>query len=157
MQFAIGKRVALRALDARSAGGFSGGGLDDSGELLQAVCRGALVDAGVEVSIQSRVYASFQADDGGVAGGRKAPDSPSPRKKPRSHRVAPADPRARNRASPAQAPLDVLALRMQCLSELEAAGRALERFAAWRAPGTPRGPVAHARRVAAGPGSACGH
>lgn len=134
VQFAIGKRVALRALDASGARvALSGGGLDDSGELLQAVRRGALVDVlALEVSIQSRVYAlTLRADDGGLVA-VKLPDLFSePEEEAPDPTVAPADPLGKKPRKPKlKLPLeDVLALRMQCLSELEAVLDALfERF-----------------------------
>ncbi len=134
VQFAIGKRAALRALDASGARvALSGGGLDDCGELLQAVRRGALLEVmSLEVSLQSRVYSfTLRADDGGLVGVKlpdlfSEPDEDSP-----DPTVAPPDPLGKKPRKPKlKLPLeDVLALRMQCLAELEAVLDALfERF-----------------------------
>lgn len=125
VQFAIGKRAALRSLDASGARvALSGGGLDDNGELLQAARRGALLEVlAIDVAIQSRVYTvTLRADDGGLVGVKlpdlfSEPDEGSP-----DPTLAPPDPLApRPRKPKLKLPLeDVLALRMQCLSELEA-------------------------------------
>ncbi|MCC7070635.1 MAG: hypothetical protein IT383_04890 [Deltaproteobacteria bacterium] len=122
--FAIGKRAALRALDASGARvALSGGGLDDCGELLQAVRRGALLEVlALEVAIQSRVYTlTLRADDGGLVG-VKLPDLFSEPDESPDPTVAPPDPLGKKARKPKlKLPLeDVLALRMQCLSELEA-------------------------------------
>lgn len=121
--FAIGKRAALRALDASGARvALSGGGLDDCGELLQAIRRGALLEVlSLEVAIQSRVYAvTLRADDGGLVG-VKLPDLFSEPDESPDPTVAPPDPLGKKPRKPKlKLPLeDVLALRMQCLSELE--------------------------------------
>ena len=134
VQFAIGKRVALRALDQSGARvALSGSGLDDCGELLQAIRRGALVDVlALELSIQSRVYGfTLRADDGGLVAVRlpdlfSEPDEDAP-----DPTLAPPDPLGKKPRKPKlKLPLeDVLALRMQCLTELEAVLDALfERF-----------------------------
>lgn len=134
VQFAIGKRASLRTLevgDARVA--LSGAGLDDNGEILQAVRRGALLDVlSLELSIQSRVYTfTLRADDGGLVA-VKLPDLFSePEEEHLDPTVAPPDPLGKKPRKPKlKLPLeDVLALRMQCLSELEAVLDALfERF-----------------------------
>lgn len=128
VQFAIGKRAALRALDASGARvALSGGGLDDNGELLVAVRRGALLEVlALEVSIQSRVYSvTLRADDGGLVG-VKLPDLFSePDEAVPGPTVAPPDPLGASRGKPRRPKLklpleDVMALRMQCLTELEA-------------------------------------
>src|SRR5262245_41097970 len=74
--FSVGTRVQLKTIDATGAKvALSGPGLDDSGEILQAIRRGALVDTlSLEVAIQSRVYGfTLRGDDGGLVG-VKLPD-----------------------------------------------------------------------------------
>ena len=120
--FQVGKRATLKTVDATAAKvSLSGPGLEDSGEILQAVRRGALLDTlALEVAIQSRVYAlTLRADDGGLVG-VKLPDlfsEPEEDEGPEAVR----DPLEKKR--PARRPKlpleDVLALRMQCLAELE--------------------------------------
>ncbi len=134
VQFAIGKRAALRTLDAAGARvTLCGPGLDDNGEILMAIRRGALLDSvQLELSIQSRVYAfSLRADDGGLVA-VKLPDLFSEPDEPNvDPAMEPPDPLGKKPRKPKlKLPLeDVLALRMQCLSELEAVLDALfERF-----------------------------
>ena len=117
----VGKRAQLKSIDASGARvSLAGPGLDDSGEILQAIRRGALLDVlSLEMSIQSRVYAfSLKADDGGLVS-VKLPDlfsEPDEDSGPIPH-----DPleRKRQKRRPKLPLEDVLALRMQCLTELE--------------------------------------
>ncbi|HEY4222147.1 MAG TPA: hypothetical protein VGO62_12410 [Myxococcota bacterium] len=130
VRFAIGKRAQLRTIDATGAKvALTGPGLDDSGEILQAIRRGALVDVlALEVSIQSRVYSfTLRGDDGGLAG-VKLPDLFS---EPEDAEAAIVDPLApgKKKRRPKLPLEDVLALRMQCLTELERVLNALfEKF-----------------------------
>jgi hypothetical protein len=130
VRFAIGKRAQLKAIDASGAKvALTGPGLDDSGEILQAIRRGALIDVlALELSIQSRVYSfTLRGDDGGLAG-VKLPDLFS---EPEDEEAAVIDPLGPKKAKRRpKLPLeDVLALRMQCLAELERVLDALfERF-----------------------------
>jgi hypothetical protein len=129
VQFGIGKRVQLKSIDATGAKvALSGPGLDDNGEILQAVRRGALIDVlSLECSIQSRVYAfTLRADDGGLVALKlpdlfSEPDEDGTVEDP----LAPTKKKRRPKL-----PLeDVLALRMQCATELERVIDALfERF-----------------------------
>ena len=120
VRFAIGKRAALRTLDATGARvALTGPGLDDNGELLQAIRRGALIDVlSLEMSIQSRVYAfTLRAEDGGLVG-VKLPDLFSEPDEDGDTIEDPLAPKRKQRRP--KLPLeDVLALRMQCLAELE--------------------------------------
>lgn len=120
VQFAIGKRASLRTLDATGARvALTGPGLDDNGEILQAIRRGALIDVlSLEMSIQSRVYAfTLRAEDGGLAG-VKLPDLFSEPDEDGDTIEDPLAPKKRKRRP--KLPLeDVLALRMQCAAELE--------------------------------------
>jgi hypothetical protein len=130
VQFGIGKRVQLKSVDATGAKvALSGPGLDDNGEILQAVRRGALIDVmSLECSIQSRVYAfTLKADDGGLVA-LKLPDLFSEPDEDGATIEDPLAPKKRKRRP--KLPLeDVLALRMQCASELENVIDALfERF-----------------------------
>ena len=120
VSFAIGKRASLRTLDGTGARvALTGPGLDDNGEILQAVRRGALIDVlALECSIQSRVYAfTLRAEDGGLVG-VKLPDLFSEPDEDGDTIEDPLAPKKRKRRP--KLPLeDVLALRMQCLAELE--------------------------------------
>jgi hypothetical protein len=121
VRFAIGKRAQLKTIDASGAKvALTGPGLDDNGEILQAIRRGALIDVlALEVSIQSRVYAfTLRGDDGGLTG-VKLPDLFSEPEDAEAATVE--DPLAPKKAKRRpKLPLeDVLALRMQCLAELE--------------------------------------
>lgn len=141
VQFQIGKRAQLKSIDATGAKvSLSGPGLDDNGEILQAIRRGALLEIlSLEVSIQSRVYAfTLKADDGGLVA-VKLPDLFS--EPDEDEGAIPVDPLEKKKAKRRpKLPLeDVLALRMQCLGELERVLDALfERFVtrrlarAWR-------------------------
>ena len=130
VNFQIGKRAQLKSIDATGAKvALTGPGLDDSGEILQSIRRGALVDVlALEMSIQSRVYAfTLRADDGGLVG-VKLPDLFSEPEDQGNEIVDPLAPKKKQRRP--KLPLeDVLALRMQCLAELERVLDALfERF-----------------------------
>jgi hypothetical protein len=120
VRFAIGKRAQLRTLDAAGVRvALTGPDLDDNGEILQAVRRGALIDVlSLEMSIQSRVYAfTLRADDGGLVG-VKLPDLFSEPDEDGGAIEDPLAPKKRKRRP--KLPLeDILALRMQCLTELE--------------------------------------
>lgn len=141
VQFQVGKRAQLRTIDASGARvSLAGPGLDDNGEILQAIRRGALLESlALEVSIQSRVYGfTLKADDGGLIG-VKLPDLFS--EPDEDEGAIPIDPLEKKKAKRRpRLPLeDVLALRMQCLTELERVLDALfERFVtrrvarAWR-------------------------
>ncbi|HEY4223565.1 MAG TPA: hypothetical protein VGO62_19540 [Myxococcota bacterium] len=130
VHFAIGKRAQLRTIDATGAKvALTGPGLEDNGEILQAIRRGALVEVlALEVSIQSRVYGfTLRGDDGGLAG-VKLPDLFS---EPEDAEAAVVDPLApgKKKRRPKLPLEDVLALRMQCLTELERVLNALfEKF-----------------------------
>lgn len=74
--FAIGKKAILKAVDSGGARvTLAGAGLDDNGEILQAIRRGALLDTfSLDMSLGHRVYAfTLRADDGGLVG-VKLPD-----------------------------------------------------------------------------------
>ena len=120
---AIGKRAVLKTVDTGGARvTLAGAGLDDNGEILQAVRRGALIDTmSLDMSLGHRVYSfSWRADDGGVVG-VKLPDLFSEPEDQdaatiRDPLLGPATKKRRPKL-----PLeDILALRMQCLDELEA-------------------------------------
>ena len=118
--FAIGKRLSLRTIDATGARVvLTGPGLDDNGEVLQAIRRGALVDViSLDVSIASRVYSfTLRGDDGSIAG-LKLPDLFS---EPDEDDNVVKDPleMTKKKRRPALPLEDILALRMQCATELE--------------------------------------
>lgn len=122
VQFQIGKRAQLKTVDATGARvTLAGPGLDDNGEILQAIRRGALLEMlSLELSIQSRVYAfTLRAEDGGMVG-VKLPDLFSEPDEDEAGAI-PVDPLEKKKARRRpKLPLeDVLALRMQCLTELE--------------------------------------
>jgi hypothetical protein len=129
VRFAIGKRVQLQAVEADGAKvALSGPGLDDNGEILQAIRRGALVTTlQLEAAIDSRVYGfTLNGQDGGLTG-VKLPDLFSEPEDENAVVDPLQKPKAKRRP---RLPLeDVLALRMQCLDELEAVVDALfQRF-----------------------------
>jgi hypothetical protein len=70
VEFAVGKRVVLRTLDGSGTRvGLAGPGLDDSGELYQAVMRGAYIDVlRVALGVGERVYEATVHADGGLSG-----------------------------------------------------------------------------------------
>lgn len=120
VQFGIGKRMALKTVDASGTRvSLSGPGIDDSGEALQAVRRGALVDTlALDLQIQSRVYTiSIRGDDGALT--VKLPDLFSEPEDAEAATVEdPLAPKKKKRRP--KLPLeDILALRMQCAEELE--------------------------------------
>ena len=111
---AIGKRAVLKTVDTGGARvTLAGSGLDDNGEILQAIRRGALIDTmSLDMSLGHRV--------GGVVG-VKLPDLFSEPEDQdaatiRDPLLGPA-PKKRRPKLPLE---DILALRMQCLDELEA-------------------------------------
>jgi hypothetical protein len=120
VQFAIGKRAVLKTVDAGGARvTLSGTGLDDNGEILQAIRRGAFLDTlALDMSLGHRVYSfTLRADDGGFVG-VKLPDLFSEPEEDDGMQD-PLGPKKRKRRP--KLPLeDILALRMQCLDELEA-------------------------------------
>lgn len=120
VQFAIGKRAVLKTVDAGGARvALSGAGLDDNGEILQAIRRGAFLDTlALDMSLGHRVYSfTLRADDGGFVG-VKLPDLFSEPEEDEGLHDPLAPPRRKRRP---KLPLeDILALRMQCLDELEA-------------------------------------
>lgn len=124
--FAIGKKAVLKTVDAGGARvTLAGAGLDDNGEILQAIRRGALVDTmSLDMSLGHRVYAfTLRADDGGLLG-VKLPDLFS---EPEDEGAAIHDPlKPPTKKRRPKLPLeDILALRMQCLDEVEAVVDAL--------------------------------
>ncbi len=117
-RFAIGKRALLKVLDASgSRVTLSGPDLDDSGELLHAVRRGALIEGlSLQMALGERVYElSLTGSDGGVA--LKVPDLFS-KDEPAGDEVErdPEQPKPRSRRPDAA---DVLDLRMMCLDDVE--------------------------------------
>jgi hypothetical protein len=121
VQFAIGKRVLLVQVDGTGAKvTLAGTGLDNSGELLQAVSRGALIDAlAIDIAISQRVYSlRLRADDGGIQA-LKLPDLLSEQDDEDDPMRDPLSPPKRKRRP--RLPLeDVLSLRMTCAEEVEA-------------------------------------
>ncbi len=124
--FAIGKKAVLKTVDSGGARvTLAGSGLDDNGEILQAIRRGALLDTfSIDMSLGHRVYAfTLRADDGGLVG-VKLPDLFS---EPEDQGAAIHDPlKPPTKKRRPKLPLeDILALRMQCLDEVEAVVDAL--------------------------------
>lgn len=122
VQIVVGKKAVLKTVDAGGARvALSGAGLDDNGEILQAIRRGALIDSmSLDMSLGHRVYSfGLRADDGGVVS-VKLPDLFSePEDKGADEIRDPLAPPTKKRRP--KLPLeDILALRMQCLDELEA-------------------------------------
>ncbi len=127
VQFAIGKRAVLKTIDAGGAKvTLSGAGLDDNGEILQAIRRGAYVDVlSLDMSLGHRVYSfTLNAADGGLTG-VKLPDLFSEPEDQDAGIVDPLGPPARKKRRPKLPLEDILALRMQCLDELESVLNAL--------------------------------
>lgn len=126
VQFAIGKKAVLKTIDAGGARvTLAGAGLDDNGEILQAIRRGAYVDVlSLDMSLGHRVYSfTLNATDGGLTG-VKLPDLFS---EPEDNEAAVVDPLAppKKKRRPKLPLEDILALRMQCLDELEGVLNAL--------------------------------
>lgn len=126
VQFAIGKKAVLKTIDAGGARvTLAGAGLDDNGEILQAIRRGAYVDVlSLDMSLGHRVYSfTLNASDGGLTG-VKLPDLFS---EPEDNEAAVVDPLAppKKKRRPKLPLEDILALRMQCLDELEGVLNAL--------------------------------
>lgn len=118
----VGKKAVLKTVDAGGARvALSGAGLDDNGEILQAIRRGALIDTlSLDMSLGQRVYSfTLRADDGGFVS-VKLPDLFSePEDQGAGELRDPLLPQIKKRRP--KLPLeDILALRMQCLDELEA-------------------------------------
>ena len=129
VRFAIGKRTTLKTADPSGAKvTLAGPGLDDNGEILQAIRRGALVDTlTLELACDSRVYTfTLNAADGGHSG-VKLPELFSEEEDDDPTGIL-GPPKAKK--SRPKLPFDaVLTLRMQCLDELERILDALfERF-----------------------------
>lgn len=127
VRFAIGRRSTLKTLDGSGARiSLSGPGLDDSGELLQAVRRGAFIDVlALQMQVGERVYELSLNADGGISG-VKLPDLFTQDGGEESDdEDAEERPRRKRRRGPDAA--DVLALRMACLDEVDAVLDALFR------------------------------
>jgi hypothetical protein len=115
VRFAIGKRVTLKPQDLSGPKvALSGPGLDNNGEVLQAVRRGALVESlSLDLAILNRVYAfTLNAADGSLSG-VKLPDLFS---EPEEQGLDGETPKQKRPRLPFDA---VLELRMSCLDELE--------------------------------------
>lgn len=147
VRFAVGKRLALRSLDATGAKvTLAGAGLEDSGEVLQAIRRGALLETmSLDMAVGDRVYSfTLSATDGGLSG-VKLPDlftDPGEGEEEQAKKSRPRLPFE-----------DVLSLRMQAMDEIDRVIDALfARFVtrrianAWATDDT----AAIRRRVAAG-------
>lgn len=127
VQFAIGKKAVLKAIDAGGAKvSLSGAGLDDNGEILQAIRRGAFVEIlSLDMSLGHRVYSfTLNANDGGLTG-VKLPDLFSEPEDAEAAVVDPLGPPQKKKRRPKLPLEDILALRMQCLDELESVLNAL--------------------------------
>lgn len=118
VRFAIGKRAVLKTFDASGARvAISGPDLDDSGELLHAVRRGALIEGlSLQMALGERVYEfTLTGADGGIS--LKVPDLFS-KDEPPDESGDPDDAAPKPRARRADA-ADVLDLRMMVLDDLE--------------------------------------
>lgn len=118
VQFQIGKRATLKALDATGARvSLSGPDLDDSGELLQAVRRGAYLESlEIVCAAGERVYSfTLRAPDGSISS-VKLPDLFTPID---DEGASDGDEGAGRARAPRRSFEDVLALRMDCLDEIE--------------------------------------
>lgn len=122
MDVVVGKRVALRDFDASSARvTLQGAGLNDSGEVLQAVWRGACVDTlSMEMAIGHRVYSFTLSVDGGIFN-IKLPDLfTDPGDGQEKAGEVGADGKEVKRKRKPKLPIeDIVELRMQCCDELE--------------------------------------
>jgi hypothetical protein len=120
VQFAVGKRVSLSdGVGGAAKVTITGTGLDESGELLQAVRRGAWIDSiALDVAISQRVYSlRLRADDGSISG-LKLPDLFSEAEDESNVVLDPLEKKKAKRRP--KLPLDeVLSLRMQCVEEVE--------------------------------------
>lgn len=121
VRFAIGKRTVLKVFDSSGARiTLAGPDLDDSGELLHAVRRGALIDTlALQLVLGERVYElSLSGPDGGIS--LKVPDLFSAEEDAAEpvgfDDEKPKRPRPRPRQVDAA---DVLDLRMLCLDDVE--------------------------------------
>lgn len=122
VRFAIGKRSTLKTHDGSGARiAISGPGLDDSGELLQAIRRGAYIDVlALQIQVSERVYELSVNADGSIVG-LKLPDLFSQDDDTDdSHRVRLDDESKRRTPKPRFDAADVLALRCLCMDEVEA-------------------------------------
>lgn len=124
VRFAIGKRSTLKMLDGAGLRvALSGPGLDDSGELLQAIRRGAFIDVlALQMQIGERVY-EFSLHADASIGGLKLPDLLTPGGESEGDDLdfdeeGPARSRRADLA-------DHVSLRMMCLDEVEAVVDAL--------------------------------
>ncbi len=117
LQIVMGKRVTLRSVEG--AGGakvsLQGAGLDNSGEVLQAIRRGANIDnLGLEMAVGNRVYSFTLSFDGSISG-VKLPDLFT---EPETE-----EPTGKESMKPSRKPKlpleEVIGLRMDCLDELE--------------------------------------
>lgn len=123
MNVVVGKKVALRDFDSSGVRvSLSGFGLSDSGEVLQAVWRGACVDTlSMEMSIGNRVYSFTLGVEGGVFN-FKLPDLFTDPDEGQAGQVGEvgSDGKEVKRKRRPKLPLeDVIELRMQCCDELE--------------------------------------
>ena len=121
VRFAIGKKAMLNASGDHTGPKItlSGAGLEDNGEVLQAIRRGALVESlSLELSIDTRVYAFTLGSDGALSG-VKLPDlftDPDEGQAASEQSIIPTTRKKRRPALPID---DIVGLRMQCLDELE--------------------------------------
>lgn len=131
VRFAVGRRSTLKSLDGTGARvSISGPGLDDSGEMLQAIRRGAFIDVlALQMQIGERIYEFSMYADGGI-GSVKLPDLMTP-----SSEAVDVDeddmdaPGARGRRRRGADVGEILSLRMSCLEEIECVVDALfQRF-----------------------------
>lgn len=119
VRFAFGKRAVLKTFDASGARvAISGPELDDSGELLHAVRRGALIEAlSLQMAAGERVYdLVLTGSDGGVS--LKVPDLFSKDEPADTDADAGEDAPPKRRARRPDA-ADVLDLRMMVLDDVE--------------------------------------
>ncbi len=128
VRFAIGKKVKLTAQDTGGpAATVDGSGLDNNGEVLQAVRRGALIKLlALDMAVGNRVY-SFTLDgsDAGFSG-MKLPDLFTDPNEDEAKDAVTGDKKLRRPKLPFDA---VLELRMMCIAEAENVVDALfERF-----------------------------
>jgi hypothetical protein len=91
VRFSIGRRTVLTSLDAQTARvALTGPDLDDSGELVTAVRRGALIDLlSLQIAISERVYEVALRSDGGFS--VKVPDLSSDGEDGQKKRIDAAD------------------------------------------------------------------